>query len=72
MFNYDIGGQERKGEVNEGIADIPQNKTMVIEKLTDEAPMSPQIVNDLKNINDVFNYFQPQKECVFPTLQRIP
>jgi hypothetical protein len=67
MFNYDIGGQERKIEVNEGISDIPQNRTLLIEKLTDEAPLSPQIIPDLKNINDVFSFFKPVKEVEFET-----
>ncbi len=67
MFNYDIGGQERKIEVNEGIAEIPQNKTLLIEKLTDEAPLSPQIIPDLKSINDVFGFFKPTKEVDFET-----
>ena len=67
MFNYDIGGQERKIEVNEGISDIPQNRTLLIEKLTDESPLSPQIIPDLKSINDVFNFFKPTKEVEFET-----
>ena len=50
MFNYDIGGQERKIEVSEGIADIPQNRTLLIEKFTDESPLSPQIIPDLKSV----------------------
>lgn len=67
MFNYDIGGQERKIEVNEGISDIPQNRTLLIEKLTDESPLSPQIIPDLKSINDVFAFFKPAKEVEFET-----
>jgi hypothetical protein len=67
MFNYDIGGQERKIEVNEGISDIPQNRTLLIEKLTDESPLSPQIIPDLKSINDVFTFFKPTKEVEFET-----
>jgi len=67
MFNYDIGGQERKSEVNEGISDIPQNRTLLIEKLTDESPLSPQIIPDLKSINDVFAFFKPAKEVEFET-----
>jgi hypothetical protein len=67
MYNYDIGGQERKLEVSEGIADIPQNRTLLIEKLTDEPPLSPQIIPDLKNINDVFSFFKPAKEVEFET-----
>ncbi len=65
MFNYDIGGQERKNEVSEGIADIPQNRTLLIEKLTDEAPLSPQIIPDLKSTADVFSFFKPKKEVTF-------
>jgi hypothetical protein len=67
MFDYDIGGSERKIEVNEGIADIAQNKTLLIEQLTDEPPISPQIISGLKNINEVFNHFKPQKETEFET-----
>lgn len=67
MFNYDIGGQERKSEVSEGISDIPQNRTLLIEKLTDEAPLSPQIIPDMKSTNDVFAFFKPAKEVEFET-----
>jgi len=67
MYNYDIGGQERKIEVNEGISDIPQNRTLLIEKLTDEAPLSPQIIPDLKSTNDVFAFYKPAKEVEFET-----
>lgn len=67
MFNYDIGGQERKGEVNEGIADIPQNRTLLIEKLTSDPPLSPQIIPDLKNVSEVFAFFNPAKEVEFET-----
>lgn len=67
MFNYDIGGQERKSEVNEGISDIPQNRTLLIENLTDQPPLTPQIVPDLKSVGDVFGYFKPSKEVEFET-----
>jgi hypothetical protein len=67
MFNYDIGGQERKNEVSEGIADIPQNRTLLIEKLTDDPPLSPQIIPDLKTVSDVFAFFKPSKEVEFET-----
>lgn len=67
MFDYDIGGSERKGQVNEGIADIPQNKTLMIEKLTDDPPLSPDIAEGLKNIQDVFDHYKPTKEVEFDT-----
>ncbi len=72
MYNYDIGGQERKTEISEGIADIPQNRTLLIESLTEEAPLSPQIVPDLRTINDVFAFFKPAKEVQFETESGAP
>ncbi len=65
MFDYGIGGQERKLDVSEGITDIPQNRTLLVEKLTDEPPIQAEIVYDLKNITDVFNHYQPEKEVEF-------
>lgn len=65
MFNYGIGGNERPKEVSEGISDIPQNKTLVIEKLTDDPAVMPEIVTGLKNINEVFEHFKPSKEVEF-------
>jgi len=65
MFDYGIGGQERKIDVSEGITDIPQNRTLLIEKLTDDPPVRPEIVYDLKTLADVFEYFQPEKEVEF-------
>ena len=67
MFDYNIGGQERKDEGNEGIADIPQNKTLLIERLTDEPPLAPLVIPDLKNPADVFNFFKPSKKVEFNT-----
>jgi hypothetical protein len=62
MFNFGVGGQEVKQEASEGIANIPLNRTFLIQKLTDVEPMSPQTVHGLKNISDVFNHFKPNVE----------
>ena len=59
MFDYGIGGQERKLNVNESIVDIPQNKTLLIEKLTADPPLRPEVVEGLKTVGDVFAHFQP-------------
>jgi hypothetical protein len=67
MYEYGIGGQERKSAVSEGISDIPQNKTLLIEKLTDDTPLTPQIIPDLKNTGEVFAFFKPTKEVEFET-----
>jgi hypothetical protein len=67
MFNYGIGGNERKGDVNEGIVDIPQNRTLFVSQLTQDAPVRPQMVYDLKNVEEVFAHYQPEAEVEFQT-----
>ena len=65
MQEYSIGGQEVKGDANEAISDIPQNRTLMVEKLTADAPVKPQVVTDLKNIDEVFENFKPEVEVDF-------
>jgi predicted component of type VI protein secretion system len=65
MFNYGIGGQERKGDVNEAISDIGQNRTLLVQKLTADAPYRPEIVEGLKTVDDVFNHFKPEMKLEF-------
>ncbi len=65
MYNYGIGGQERKQDASEGITEISQNRTLLLEKLTDDPAIRPEIVGDLKTVDDVFAHFQPEKEVEF-------
>ena len=67
MFDYGIGGQERKLNVSESIVDIPQNKTLLIEKLTADPPIRPEVVEGLKTVGEVFAYFKPEQEVEFDT-----
>ena len=67
MFDYGIGGQERKLNVSESIVDIPQNKTLLIEKLTSDPPLRPEVVEGLKTVGEVFAYFKPEQEIEFDT-----
>lgn len=67
MYNYDIGGQEVNQDASEGIADIPQNRTLLIEKLSTDPPLAPEIVPGLKTIGEVFDHFHPEKEVSFET-----
>jgi hypothetical protein len=59
MYNYGIGGNEVKLDANESIADIPSNRTLLIQKLTDEAPVSPEAIHDLQTVEQVFDKFSP-------------
>ncbi len=65
MQEYSIGGQEVKGDASEGVGEIPQNRTLMVEKLTADAPFKPEIVTGLKNINEVFDNYKPELEVEF-------
>ena len=65
MQMYGIGGNEVKGDASEAISDIPQNRTLMVEKLTAEPPIKPEIVEGLTSIDDVFNHFQPEIDVEF-------
>lgn len=63
--NYEIGGNEVKPNVSEAIGVIPENKTLIIEKLTDEEPVNPEVVRGLTTIEQVFGHYRPEKEVEF-------
>ncbi len=69
MQEYGIGGTEVKGDASEAIGEIPQNRTLMIEKLTDEAPSKPEIVKGLTSITHVFEHFVPTVEVEFEDLE---
>lgn len=59
IYDYGIGGNEVNVDANESIADIPSNRTLLVQKLTDEAPISPETVYGLQTVEDVFEHFSP-------------
>ena len=65
METYGIGGTEVKGDASEAISEIQQNKTLLIEKLTANAPVKPQIIQGLTKIEEVFDHFKPQVDLEF-------
>lgn len=62
---YGIGGTEVKSDANEAIQEIPQNRTLFVEKLTQNQPLKPEIITGLTSIDDVFEHFQPEVEVAF-------
>ncbi len=62
IYDYGIGGNEVKVDANESIADIPSNRTLLVQKLTDEAPVTPEAVYGLQTVEDVFEKFSPTVE----------
>jgi hypothetical protein len=65
MQEYGIGGTEVKGDANEAFAEIPQNRTLLCEKLTADAPIKPNIVGGLQTIDDIFEHYKPEIEIDF-------
>lgn len=63
--NYGIGGNEVKTDASEAFADIPQNRTLMAEKLTKDAPVKPEVVHGLQTIEQVFDHFQPELSVDF-------
>ncbi|GAB2700513.1 hypothetical protein GCM10027037_26650 [Mucilaginibacter koreensis] len=59
MFNYEIGGNERKIDTSEAFGEISPNKTLFIQKLTDNEPLRPEKVEGLKTVEEVFEHYKP-------------
>ncbi len=59
IYNYGIGGNEVKVDANESIADIPSNRTLLVQKLTDDVPVAPEAVYGLQTVEEVFEKFEP-------------
>lgn len=45
--------------VGEGFVEISPNKTLFIQKLTNEPPIKPEVVENLQTVEEVFNHFKP-------------
>ena len=65
LYEYGVGGNEVKIDANEAIAEIPSNRTLLVQKLTEEAPLQPETIYGLESLEDVFDRFQPSVELVF-------
>lgn len=65
MAIYDIGGSEVKADANEAMSELPQNRTLMVEQLTKEPPIKPEIFEGLKSIDEVFEHFSPAVEMEF-------
>ncbi|SHK03565.1 hypothetical protein [Pseudozobellia thermophila] len=63
--NLGIGGNEVKGDSNEALTEIPQNRTLIAGKLTPNAPVKPEAVEGLKTIEDAFEHFEPKLNIPF-------
>ena len=46
--------------VGEGFVEISPNKTLFIQKLTNESPINPEIIEGLQTVEQVFEHFKPE------------
>jgi hypothetical protein len=63
--SFGIGGNEVRTEGQEGILEIQQNKTLIAQKLTAKTPTKPEIVTGLKNMDEVFEHYDPKVSVAF-------
>lgn len=63
--NYGIGGNEVKLDANEAIVEISHNRTLFAEKLTQQTPVKPEIVQGLTTVEEVFENYKPSVNILF-------
>lgn len=59
IYNYGVGGNEVKVDANEAIQAIQENKTLIASKLTTDDTYVPEIVENLKTVEAVFDHYKP-------------
>lgn len=72
ILNYEIGGNEVRIDASEAIANIPENRTLLVESLTAEEPVNPEAVGGLTSIEEVFAAFQPNIDVEFESAEGEP
>lgn len=68
---YGLGGNEVQSDANEAIQEIPQNRTLLVEKLTQDQPIKPVITEGLTTVENVFEHFKPAVEVDFESQEGI-
>lgn len=63
--NFGIGGTEVKLDAFEAFQEIQSNRTLMAQKLTDKAPVKPEIVDGLTNTEEVFAHYKPSVDMSF-------
>jgi hypothetical protein len=52
-------------ETSDAIIEFPQNRTLLVEQLTDEAPAKAEVVKGLRTMEDVFRHYKPNVKLEF-------
>lgn len=65
ILEYGIGGNEVKTDAAESVANIPENRSLIVEQLTADEPVVPEAVSGLTTIEEVFSHFSPNLDIEF-------
>lgn len=65
MFDYGVGGNIRERDLSEGFADIPMNRTLLVQRLTQDPQGAPTIEKGLDTVDKVFEHYQPNVDVEF-------
>jgi Type VI secretion system, VipA, VC_A0107 or Hcp2 len=65
QVTYGVGATSMPIETNVALGPLPENKSLFVQKLTNEDPAEPEIVKGLETIESVFDRFQPKIEIDF-------
>jgi len=68
---YGLGGTEVKTDANEAFAEIPQNRTLLVEKLTNDPAIKPVVEKGLKTVEEVFEHYKPEVEVEFEDMEGV-
>jgi hypothetical protein len=52
-------------ETSDAIVEFPQNRTLLVEQLTEEPPAKAEIVKGLRTMEDVFKHYKPSVKLEF-------
>ncbi|NQU87931.1 MAG: type VI secretion system contractile sheath small subunit [Mariniphaga sp.] len=58
-------------DVGEDVVILPDNRTLLVEQLTNKAPKQPEI-KDFRNIDEVFEHYQPESVIAFENENGVP
>jgi hypothetical protein len=72
IMEYGIGGNEVPVDASEAIAAIPENRTLIVEQLTSDEPVNPEVVTGLTSIDQVFGHYKPQTDIEFENAEGQP
>lgn len=65
LSEYGIGGNEAGTDASEAVADIQENRPLIVEQLTADEPASPEAVKGLTTIEEVCGHFSPNIDVEF-------